>query len=198
MLAMKGIDYEYRAVNLIKDGGQQHSAEYKALNPMGQVPAFIIGDVSLTQSLAIIDYLEDVYPEPSITPKDPIKKAQARALAEVVGAGIQPIQSPTVQAKHSDNPAEQKEWGQFWIDKGLTALEKMLPTTCGKYCVGDNITIADICLVPQRMNAERFGVDMSKFPTITRIMDECSKLDAFKKAHPFVQPDCPEDLRIKT
>lgn len=197
-MALKGIDYEYRAVNLMKDGGQQHSAEFKEINPMEQVPAFVVGDVALTQSLAIIDYLEDMYPEPAIVPKDPVKKAQARALAEIVAAGIQPIQNLSVQFKYSDNAEKRKEWAQYWIDRGFTAVEKMLPATCGKYCVGDSVTIADVCLVCQRMNADRFGVDMGKFPIITRIIDECSKLDAFKKAHPFVQPDCPEDLRIKS
>ncbi|XP_060605444.1 maleylacetoacetate isomerase-like isoform X2 [Ruditapes philippinarum] len=195
VLALKGVDYEYKAVNLVKDGGQQHSEEFKALNPMEQVPAFVIGETALTQSLAIIDYLEDVYPKPAIVPEDPIKKAQARALAELIAAGTQPIQNLGVLQKVSDKPEERAEWGQFWIDKGFAAYEKMVQSTAGKYSVGDEITIADVCLVPQLYNAQRFKVDMTKFPTITRIIDALSELPAFKAADPGVQPDCPEELR---
>lgn len=195
VLAWKNIEYEYRAVNLIKDGGQQHTDEYRSINPMGQVPALVIGENTLTQSLAIIDYLEDVYPEPSIVPRDPIKKAQARALAELIASGTQPIQNLSVLQKVSDNPDERATWAQHWIDKGFTAYEKMVQSTAGKYSVGDSITIADVCLVPQLYNAQRFKVDMSKFPTVMRIIDACSELPAFKAADPHVQPDCPEDLR---
>ncbi|XP_060589265.1 probable maleylacetoacetate isomerase 1 [Ruditapes philippinarum] len=162
---------------------------------MEQVPAFVIGETALTQSLAIIDYLEDVYPKPAIVPEDPIKKAQARALAELIAAGTQPIQNLGVLQKVSDKPEERAEWARFWIDKGFAAYEKMVQSTAGKYSVGDDITIADVCLVPQLYNAQRFKVDMTKFPTITRIIDALSELPAFKAADPGVQPDCPEELR---
>ncbi|XP_045162613.1 maleylacetoacetate isomerase-like isoform X4 [Mercenaria mercenaria] len=195
VLALKGVEYEYKAVNLVKDGGLQHSEEFKAINPMEQVPAFVIGETALTQSLAIIDYLEDMYPKPALTPQDPIKKAQARALAELIAAGTQPIQNLSVLQKVSDKPEERAEWARFWIDRGFSAYEKMVQNTAGKYSVGDDITIADVCLVPQLYNAQRFKVDMSKFPTITRIINTCSELPAFQAADPHVQPDCPEDLR---
>jgi len=195
VLAMKGVDYEYKAVNLVKDGGQQHSEEYKALNPIGQVPSFQIKDTVLSQSLAIIDYLEDMYPEPSLIPKDPLLKAQARALGELIAAGTQPVQNLSVLYKVSDSPEGRAEWGRYWIDRGLDAYEKMVQKTAGKYSVGDMVTIADVCLVPQMMNASRFKVDLSKFPTIMRIVNALSDLEAFKVAHPFAQPDCPEELR---
>ncbi|XP_052276214.1 maleylacetoacetate isomerase-like isoform X2 [Dreissena polymorpha] len=194
---MKGIDYEYRAVNLIKDGGMQKTEEFKAMNPMGQVPVFVVGDVALSQSMAIIDYLEDLYPIPSINPKDPIKKAQARALAELVTSGIQPIQNLSVLQKVSESQEGRAEWARFWIDKGFRAYEELVQRTAGKYSVGDEVTIADVCLVPQLYNANRFNVDMSRFPTITRIIVELSKLDAFKAAAPEVQPDTPEELKAK-
>ncbi|XP_052767548.1 maleylacetoacetate isomerase-like isoform X1 [Mya arenaria] len=197
VLALKGIDYEYRAVNLVKDGGHQKKDEFTALNPMGQVPVLVVGDVAISQSLAIIDYLEDVYPNNPITPRDPIKKAQARALAEVIAAGTQPIQNLSVLRKVSDKPEGQAEWANFWIDRGFGAYEKMVQATAGKYSVGDEVTIADVCLVPQLYNAKRFKVDMSKFPTVTRIINALSELDAFKAASPEVQPDCPEELRAK-
>ncbi|XP_045162606.1 maleylacetoacetate isomerase-like isoform X3 [Mercenaria mercenaria] len=196
VLALKGVEYEYKAVNLVKDGGLQHSEEFKAINPMEQVPAFVIGETALTQSLAIIDYLEDMYPKPALTPQDPIKKAQARALAELISSGTQPLTNSTVnKVLCKGNEAKTQEWCQFWIDKGFTAYEKMVQNTAGKYSVGDDITIADVCLVPQLYNAQRFKVDMSKFPTITRIINTCSELPAFQAADPHVQPDCPEDLR---
>ncbi|XP_060605443.1 maleylacetoacetate isomerase-like isoform X1 [Ruditapes philippinarum] len=196
VLALKGVDYEYKAVNLVKDGGQQHSEEFKALNPMEQVPAFVIGETALTQSLAIIDYLEDVYPKPAIVPEDPIKKAQARSLAELITSGTQPLTNTTVnKLLHKENETNRQEWCRYYIDKGLTAYEKMVQSTAGKYSVGDEITIADVCLVPQLYNAQRFKVDMTKFPTITRIIDALSELPAFKAADPGVQPDCPEELR---
>ncbi|KAL4237410.1 Glutathione S-transferase zeta-1 [Mactra antiquata] len=196
VLALKGIDYEYKSVNLVKDGGQQNTEEYKAINPMGQVPAFVIGDTALTQSLAIIDYLEDTHPEPSITPKDPIKKAKARALAEVICSGTQPMTNASVSNVLFKGDLDKRpEWSRQWIEKGFTAYEKMVQETVGKYSVGDDITIADICLVPQLYNAKRFKVDLSKFPTVMKIVDTCSQHPAFKAADPSAQPDCPEDLK---
>ncbi|WAR19523.1 MAAI-like protein, partial [Mya arenaria] len=171
VLALKGIDYEYRAVNLVKDGGHQKKDEFTALNPMGQVPVLVVGDVAISQS--------------------------ARALAEVIAAGTQPIQNLSVLRKVSDKPEGQAEWANFWIDRGFGAYEKMVQATAGKYSVGDEVTIADVCLVPQLYNAKRFKVDMSKFPTVTRIINALSELDAFKAASPEVQPDCPEELRAK-
>ncbi|XP_052767549.1 maleylacetoacetate isomerase-like isoform X2 [Mya arenaria] len=197
VLALKGIDYEYRAVNLVKDGGHQKKDEFTALNPMGQVPVLVVGDVAISQSLAIIDYLEDVYPNNPITPRDPIKKAQARSLTELISSGTQPMLSSTVRAQVDARELGIDAWMAYWIDRGFTAYEKMVQATAGKYSVGDEVTIADVCLVPQLYNAKRFKVDMSKFPTVTRIINALSELDAFKAASPEVQPDCPEELRAK-
>lgn len=194
-LALKNIDYEYKAVSLIKDGGEQHSEDYKAVNPMEQVPALVVNGDCLTDSLAIMEYLEEAHPETTrILPKDPIKRAQSRRLSQMIASGIQPIQNLSVLQKIGDE--KKMDWGHYWIDLGFKALEKTLETTAGKYCVGDDITLADICLVPQVFNANRFKVDLLKFPTIKRIHDELILNEAFKTAHPFRQPDCPDDLKI--
>ncbi|VDI84241.1 maleylacetoacetate isomerase [Mytilus galloprovincialis] len=120
---------------------------------------------------------------------------KVREITETICSGIQPLQNLVVLQKIGDE--KKNEWGQFWINKGFVALEQLLNKTAGKYCLGDEVTMADLCLVPQVGNAIRFNVDMSKFPLISKINEELSKLEAFKKAHPFAQPDCPEDLRQK-
>ncbi|XP_070577370.1 maleylacetoacetate isomerase-like [Ptychodera flava] len=190
-LALKGIEYETSAVNLLK--GDQLGDQYSGTNPMQQVPTLDIDGVRLTQSLAILEYLEETRPDAPILPKDPAKRAVVRQVSEVIASGIQPIQNLSVLKYVGDE--KKAEWGNYWIDKGFQSLEKILETTAGKYCVGDEVSMADLCIVPQVYNANRFKVDMSKFPIITRINDTLSKLDAFVQSHPSKQPDCPDDLR---
>ncbi|KAL5008607.1 hypothetical protein ScPMuIL_014188 [Solemya velum] len=188
-LALKKIDYDYSAVNLIKDGGQQFSEDFKVKNPMCQVPALFIDKVSLTQSVPIMEYLEETRPEPAILPKDPIERAKVRMIVETITGGIQPLQNLQVLKKIGD--AGKVEWSRHWIDKGFKALEQVLRETSGKYCFGDHVTMADACLVPQVYNAKRFNVDMEQFPIITRINDDLVLLDAFQVSDPAQQPDCP-------
>ncbi|KAJ8307608.1 hypothetical protein KUTeg_014839 [Tegillarca granosa] len=172
------------------------TSDYTTVNPLQQVPSIEVNGQTLTQSVAIIEFLEETYPSPALLPKDVFKRAKVREICEVIGSGIQPLQTNSgVLKKIGDE--KKTEWAQFWIEKGFVALEKMLQKTAGKYSVGDEITMADLFLVPQVDNAKRFSVPMETFPTIARINEECSKLDAFKAASPFVQSDCPEDLRAK-
>eukprot|EP00105_Crassostrea_gigas_P004139 XP_011417259.1 PREDICTED: maleylacetoacetate isomerase-like isoform X2 [Crassostrea gigas] len=196
-LNIKGIEYEYKAVNLIKDGGMQRKEEYIAVNPMQMVPAFVVDGATLTQSIPIMEYLEEKYPSPAILPKDSLQKAKVREICEIIASGIQPIQNLVVLQKVQklSNEEEKAEWAKFWINKGFIALEKLLEKCSGQYCVGDTVTMADMCLVPQVGNAKRFKVDMSPFPLISKINDELEKLEEFQKASPFKQPDCPEDLK---
>lgn len=196
-LAFKNIDYEYRAVHLVKDGGEQHKDEYRTLNPSRQVPTLIIDGTTLTQSMAIVEYLEETKEGQRILPKDPILRAQARRIAEMINSGIQPLQNLSVLQKLDKytNSDIKQEWGHFWIDRGFKAVEAVLSSTSGKYCVGDEISIADLCLVPQVYNAKRFKVDMSQFPTINRIHDDLVKMEQFKTADPLHQPDCPEETK---
>ncbi|KAM3594226.1 uncharacterized protein V6R79_004454 [Siganus canaliculatus] len=191
-LALKGIEYDQIPVNLIKDGGQQLSEEYKTVNPMQQVPTLEIDGISLSQSLAVIQYIDETRPGPRLLPADPKKRAQVRMISDIIASGIQPLQNLSVIQKIG---AEKVQWAQHFIDRGFQALEPILKQTAGKYCVGDEISMADICLVPQVYNAERFKVDVAKYPTIQRLNQALIEIEAFKVSHPSCQPDTPADLR---
>uniref|UniRef100_A0A4W5K6V5 Maleylacetoacetate isomerase n=1 Tax=Hucho hucho TaxID=62062 RepID=A0A4W5K6V5_9TELE len=190
--ALKGIEFDHLPVNLIKDGGQQLTDQYKALNPMQQVPAVQIDGITLSQSLAVIQYIEETRPGPRLLPADPKKRAQVRMISDLIASGIQPMQNLYVLQKIG---AEKLQWGQHFIQRGFEALEPILKETASKYCVGDEISMADICLVPQVYNAERFKVDVDQFPTIKRLNQTLMKVDAFKLSHPSCQPDTPADIR---
>ncbi|XP_041875725.1 maleylacetoacetate isomerase isoform X3 [Corvus kubaryi] len=164
-LALKGISYDLVPVNLIKDGGQQ---------------------------LAIINYLEETHPNPRLLPQDPKKRAQVRMIADHIASGIQPLQNLSVLKQMGE---KKMEWAQNCIASGFQALEQILQHTAGRYCVGDEVSMADLCLVPQVANAERFKVDMGPYPTITRINKALLELEAFKVSHPSRQPDTPAELR---
>jgi len=190
--ALKGIDYDQVPVNLIKDGGQQLTDQYKALNPMQQVPAVQIDGITLSQSLAVIQYIEETRPGPRLLPTDPKKRAQVRMICDLIASGIQPLQNLYVIQKIG---AEKMQWAQHFIERGFQALEPILKETAGTYCVGDEISMADICLVPQVYNAERFKVNVGQFPTIKRLNETLVEVEAFKMSHPSCQPDTPADMR---
>eukprot|EP01094_Clydonella_sp_ATCC50884_P019603 TRINITY_DN3877_c0_g1_i1.p1 TRINITY_DN3877_c0_g1~~TRINITY_DN3877_c0_g1_i1.p1 ORF type:complete len:230 (-),score=81.88 TRINITY_DN3877_c0_g1_i1:640-1284(-) len=189
-LAIKGVEYEYRAVHLVKDGGEQKTDEYAAVNPQKLVPSLAIDGLVLTQSLAIIEYLEERFPDaPRLLPADAAGRARVRGLAEIVACDTQPVQNLRVLVYLG---AERKmEWGKHWITEGFVALERALASSphTGTYCHGESVTLADLCLVPQVYNANRFSVEMSAFPTIARIHAALVELEPFKAAHPSVQPD---------
>jgi len=190
-LNFKNIEFQYKAIHLVKDGGEQFKKEYEELNPSNQVPSLVIGDKVITQSMAMLEYLEEVYHEPSLLPVDPYLRSKARMLSEIINAGTQPLQNLAtllyVQSKL--NPEEKKKWGQHWIAKGLASMEKAVQSTVGKYCIGDNVTFPDCCLVPQLYNARRFKLDLTLYPTLLQIESNLISLPAFKKAHPSQQPD---------
>ncbi|XP_068436370.1 maleylacetoacetate isomerase isoform X1 [Clinocottus analis] len=190
--ALKGIEYDQVPVNLIKDGGQQLTEQYKKLNPMLQVPAVEIDGITLSQSLAVIQYIDETRPGPRLLPADPQKRAQVRMISDVIASGIQPLQNLYVLQKIG---AEKAQWAQHFIDRGFQALEPILKLTAGKYCVGDEISMADICLVPQVYNAERFKVDVGQYPTIKRLNQTLLEIEAFIVTNPSGQPDTPVDLR---
>ncbi|TMS21701.1 maleylacetoacetate isomerase isoform X1 [Larimichthys crocea] len=190
--ALKGVEYDQAPVNLIKDGGQQLTQQYKAINPMQQVPALEIDGITLSQSLAVIQYIDETRPGPRLLPADPKKRAQVRMISDLIASGIQPLQNLYVIQKMG---AEKMQWSQHFIDRGFQALEPILKQTAGKYCVGDEISMADICLVPQVYNAERFKVDVDQYPTIKRLNQALLEIEAFKVSHPSRQPDTPADLR---
>ncbi|XP_054987194.1 maleylacetoacetate isomerase isoform X1 [Sorex araneus] len=192
-LALKNINYETVPINLIKDGGQQFSAEFRTLNPMMQVPALTIDGTTIGQSLAIIEYLEETRPTPRLLPQDPKKRAQVRMISDLIAGGIQPLQNLSVLKQVGQE--NQLAWAQKAISNGFKALEEILKHTAGKCCVGDEVTMADLCLVPQVANAERYKVDVTPYPTISRINKSLLAMEAFQVSHPSRQPDTPPELR---
>lgn len=171
-------------------------ASYTKMNPSEEVPTLIIDGNTLTQSLAIIEYLEETRSGVPLLPKDPASRAKVRQICDIVACGIQPVQNLRVLREimswydDADMKTKKKvEWGRHWIALGFEGLEKLLAVTAGRFCVGNDITIADLCLVPQVYNANRFKVDMSSFPIINRICKTLEVMDAFKRAHPDAQPD---------
>lgn len=194
-LNLKGLKADYRYVHLVKDGGQQHQPEYLALNPQGLVPALVDKGHVLTQSLAIIEYLDETHPQPPLLPKDAPGRARVRALAQIVACDIHPVNNQRIlkylEKEFRADEAARSKWYRHWIVEGFNALDKLLgssPAT-GKFCHGDQPTLADICLVPQVFNARRFKIDLASFPAIERINATCLALAAFADAAPDRQPD---------
>ena len=194
-LNLKGLGYDYEAVHLLRDGGQQLKPEYRALNPDGIVPTLVHGDDVLTQSLAIIEYLDETHPEPPLLPRGPSDRAFVRSVAMQVACEIHPLDNLRVlkYLKHQVKvPDETKDaWYRYWVETGFASLEKRLASDkrVGKLTFGDTPTIADLCIVPQVFNARRFGIDLAPYPTIERIADNANQLDAFERAAPAQQPD---------
>ena len=190
-LNMKGLEVEQIPVDL-RAGGQR-ADEYLAVNPQGLVPFFEDGELAINQSLAIIDYLEDVYPENPVLPKDPILRARARAMAHVIALDIHPLNNLRVlQFLEGGLGVSQKKraiWYHHWLTKGFEAVEAMAKAQPGDFCCGDEPTLADICLVPQVYNAKRYEFDLRLYPTIREINDRCHEIEAFAKAAPQHQPD---------
>jgi maleylacetoacetate isomerase len=194
-LNLKGLDYEAVPVHLVRDGGQQHAAAFTALNPAALVPVLIDGDTTLSQSLAIIEYLEETHPEPALLPTDAVGRARVRAVAHTIACEIHPIDNLRVlrylELQLGVDAEARKAWYRHWVVLGFAAIERMLvegPGT-GRFCHGDTPTLADCCLVPQIFNAERFGVPLDAYPNIRRIGEACCGLAPFQRAAPQAQPD---------
>jgi maleylacetoacetate isomerase len=197
-LNLKGMDYTIRPVHLTADGGQQHGAAYRALNPQQLIPLLLDGERAIRQSVSIIEYLDEVYPETRpLLPRDLRERARVRALALSIACDIHPLGNLRVlQYLESEFDAKDKQknaWSKHWIKTGFDALEAMLAGSpeVGRCCSGDDPTLADCCLIPQVYNARRFGVKLDAYPAISRIDAACAELDAFKRAAPEAQPDAP-------
>lgn len=191
-LGLKQLDYEYVTVNILHR--EQHAEAYRARNPMAQVPTLEIteddGTVrAIAQSLPILEYLEERFPERPILPKDLFLRARARELAEIVNSGIQPLQNLSTTRAVKAFGGDEVVWPKSFIADGLVAFERVASETAGAFCVGDMPTIADCCLIPQLASARRFGVDITKHTLLLGIEERCLALPAFQNAAPDRQPD---------
>jgi maleylacetoacetate isomerase len=191
-LNLKGLSAEMIPIHLQKEGGLNRKPQYRAVNPQMRVPTLALdsGDV-LTQSLAIIEYLDELHPQRPLLPRDPVERAKVRALAQLIACDIHPLNNvgPLRYLKNEFGLDQSRidSWYHHWILEGFTALETMLPGT--PYAFGENVTLADLCLVPQVYNARRLKVPLQRFPKIVAVDAECGKLAAFDKARPENQPD---------
>ncbi|BCH57055.1 maleylacetoacetate isomerase [Agrobacterium vitis] len=193
-LALKGIDYDYEAFHLRH--GEQRSERFLRLNPQGLVPALTWSDGQVyTQSLAIIEFLDEVVPQPPLLPQDPVGRQRVRSLSQIVALDIHPLNNLRVLAylktRFGADEKAQADWFRHWVAEAFDALEERLadePET-GCYCHGDSITMADLCLSAQLTNNKRFEVDMQPYPTIRRIGAALEEIEAFRRAAPGNQPD---------
>lgn len=192
-LNLKGLDYQQRSVHLVKNGGEQHHEDFANLNPNELVPVLVDGEVVLNQSLAIMDYLDEQYPDTLLTPKELDRRYLVKSMAQDIAIDIHPLNNLRVLQFLSDevgiNESDKLRWYKHWIEKGFSALEKRLSLTKGRYCVGDEVSLVDVCLVPQVYNAHRFNVDMTRFPHINDVTMSLNELESFQRALPEAQPD---------
>jgi len=197
-LNLKGLAYDIMPVHLLRDGGEQHADAFREANPQELVPVLQHGQRMLRQSMAILEYLDEVWPEPPLLPATSRDRQRVRALAQAVACDIHPLNNLRVLQyfdKEWGVPQPERDgWTRHWIELGFAAIESMLyqhPST-GRYCDGDTPTMADCCLVPQAYNARRFGIDLAAYPTIARIEQACLALPEFDAARPENQPDAPK------
>lgn len=194
-LNLKGIAHDSVPIHLVRDGGEQKKPSYRAVNPQGRVPSLEVvsggATVVLTQSLAIIDWLDETVPEPPLLPADPVARARVRAAAQVIACDIHPVNnSGTLAYLKSAVGAPQEvvdRWYAHFVRDGFAALERMIAP--GPFAFGEQVTLADLCIVPQMFNAWRFKVPVDDFPRLAAVTEACLKLDAFARARPEVQPD---------
>jgi maleylpyruvate isomerase len=197
-LAWKAVPYEAVPVPLAGEGAQQHTEAFRALNPSAQVPVLLLDEADaagrprrITQSMAILEFLEDRFPSPALLPADAWLRARARQLAEIVNSGIQPLQNLATTERLREMGGDPDAWRHHFISRGLESLERTAVETAGAFLVGDEPSFADVYLVPQLYNARRFSIDVAPYPTLARADAACAALPAFEAAHPDSQPDAP-------
>ena len=192
-LNLKRLPAEIVPVHLVKNGGEQHSAEYRQLNASELVPTLIDDTFALSQSLSILEYLDEKYPEPALLPKQLQQRALIRAFSQNIACDIHPLNNLRVlqylQNVFALSEGEKSTWYKHWIELGMRSLEAQLTESNGQFCFGEQATFADCCLIPQVYNAKRFNIDVSAFPKIESIYQHCMTLDAFQQAAPEAQID---------
>lgn len=195
-LHLKGLAFEYVPVHLVNNGGEQFKADYKNLNPMAQVPTLIHDGQALSQSVAIIDYLDCLKFSPRLFPAEPYLRARILQFCEIFNSGIQPLQNLNV-TNYLDktigiSESKRNEWVVHFISLGLAGAEAMVAKTAGSFCFGGEVTAAECFLIPQLFASRRFNVPLEKYPNLMRIEANCLELEPFKKAHPMAQIDSPK------
>lgn len=192
-LNIKSQKYTYKAVHLLKNGGEQFSDSYKKINPSAQVPTLVDDDFVISESMAILDYLEQKFPDPRLFPENKKLRAEVIRFCEVINAGIQPLQNLKIlgylEKRYPNDKTIREEWLKKWVGEGMAIVEQLLEKSSQTYCFGNTLTAADVLLVPQVVSSNRFGVDTKQFTRITHVYENCSKLKAFEEAHPSKQPD---------
>jgi len=188
-LYLKNIPFTYRSVHLIKNGGEQYSNDFTSLNPLAQVPCLKIDNKILTQSLPIIQYLDELYPAPPLFSEDTFTKNEILSVCEIINSSIQPLQNLKVLKKISDMGDDKTKWAADWISQGLEKLEIILNPKAKDFSFGNNLTCVDLFLIPQLYNARRFQVNVSSFPSLERVAANCCTLPSFEKSKPENQPD---------
>lgn len=197
-IALLSKQLKFESVPVDLPGGLHLKDEYARFNPSRSVPTLVIAGhkAPITQSMAMLEYLEEMYPNsPALLPKDAIARAQVRALANIIACDVQPVTNMKVLKRVEALGEDRNKWARDFHADGFTAFEAIIKDTAGKYSVGDDITLADICLVPACWNAERFGLNLDKFPTIMRVYETLSSVSAFQEGHWRKQSDCPKDMR---
>lgn len=195
-LHLKGLDYQYIPVHLLNQGGEQNSDEFQKLNPKGEVPVLIHNDKKISQSVAIIEYLDEVFPEKPLFPADSYLKSQVRCACEIINSGVQPLQNlRTLQKLEKDfsiNEEKKLQWIIDWVSMGLKAYEALIEPVAKEFSFGDEVTAADLFLVPQVFTAFRYKMSLEPYPTINKVYENLMKIEAFVKASPTQQPDAPK------
>ncbi|KAF9963139.1 Glutathione S-transferase zeta-1 [Modicella reniformis] len=192
-LNLRKIKYEYRPINLLKS--EHKTDEFRKISPFGFVPAYIDNKSgkTLIESISILEYLEEIYTESPLLPKEPAARAAVRTLVQAIATDIQPVANMRVLQYVGEE--KKAEFAKHFIEEGFKAFEVLVQKTAGAFAFGESITMADVVIVPQVYNAVRFGVDMSLFPIISRLNRELSEIPEFQAAHPSCQIDCPDDLK---
>ena len=195
-LALKNVPHTLQTIHLQRAGGEQFKTEYRAKNEMAQVPLLTINaenaaqPIYLSQSMAILEFLEEEYPEPPLLPRTPRERAKVRQIAEIINSGIQPLQNSSTLKKIKSFSQDERAWARFWIQDGLYNLERQVCELCTKdFLITDQPTIAECCLIPQLYGARRFGCDIDAWPRLLEVESKCLSLEAFAITSPEMQPD---------
>ena len=200
-LELKKLSFEYRAVHLLNAGGEQNQPAYRKLNPMGGVPTLVHGDKVLSQSLVILQYLDDVFPDTyPLFPNEPYAKAKVLQFCEIINADMHAFGNlkllQYLEKNHNYQQNEKDAWVQHWFTQGFGAIEKSLESSAQDFCFGNQVSAADLLLVPMAMTAERFHMKLNLFPNVERIYKSCGLRPEFIKAHPLRQMDTPAEVRL--